>query len=1095
MAQPHGGVSRLVSMLLAVSALAGASSGISCRQGSRPPENRNAELPAAREVTEEAGSAVDGYAPARTILDAMKGLELSSDAKCHSTACRFENFLYGTPLNNGARDERASLQKELIHHIWSAASQVASEKHETIVSLQSVSPLIRQIVTTSKSENGDIQARFPGMDPVEISRVRFRQFSSIAYSLRAILSVQQDGVVNGSRLLPLDDESTGALRSLTDTVTLCALKLADQEARLQNSRHVKRMIMQEAWRRLIPSSVGAGPRVPVETAIANKKVRSQQSRQEFLALTENKLAAYQTYNELESIDLEQHFWRNVEAFYAIYPLGTKNKTLMAELSRAYGDQMRDFAKRLVSAADEIASTAGHLLIRAADANRAVSELMPHEIDDFEDVHLFFRLPSEDRVTLEAYDCDAYRDTGAHWQYLQDVYKSRSWGELVPDPFAAEIITEAISGYGVLLFRVAGKLAAVTSQRLPVLMPPHLTMARQHILDLTQQHLMAKFVPSTPAAIVSAQPFDPAPSTTTFFTPITTESGVDFVHGSTKWLSKFRRRKSLDQFPTFSGGGVAAEDINNDSHVDLLFVGGTGNGLYLNDGQGRFRDVTTQAGINFHRPDGSYGEARQAVITDFDNDGLQDILIAYNRDQHRLYRNLGGVEFEDVTAHTGLGGEGLISGPVTVFDFDNDGLLDVYLTCFGDYLQGAIPHEERNNTNALPNRLFRNLGGLRFADVTAGSGTDDRGWCQAVTHTDFDRDGLQDIIVANDFGCNALLRNLGAGRFENISPALQITKAYHSMNVGITDLNRDRYPDLYISNIATMVKDNKYVLPDVNTPLKFNAKAMANMLVKEANILYLSESNESGLVRYQPSIDVERGETSTGWAWDAEFFDFDNDGDDDLYVVNGTNDYNMFQDVLKVNQDGQQTFYHLHYQRESNVFFVNEGGKLKNQSGRSGADFKSNSRSVAYLDWDNDGDLDIAINNFHDPATLLQNNSQLRGNHWIKVRLVGDPDRGSNRDAIGAQIEATSGDSLYLLREVQGGSGYLSMEPKEQHIGLGKANSVDLRITWPNGQVQDVMNLPANHCYLVDQAEAGEEGFHAMGHKQGKLVRPGVWQRN
>ena len=140
----------------------------------------------------------------------------------------------------------------------------------------------------------------------------------------------------------------------------------------------------------------------------------------------------------------------------------------------------------------------------------------------------------------------------------------------------------------------------------------------------------------------------------------------------------------------------------------------------------------------------------------------------------------------------------------------------------------------------------------------------------MSHADIDRDGLQDIILANDFGRNAILRNLGNGRFENIAKSLGHTKAYHSMNVGITDLNRDRFPDIYISNIATMVKDNKYVFPDVNTPLKFGAKAMASMLIKEANVLYMSQSEGDRLQRYEPSTHVERGESTTGWAWDGEF---------------------------------------------------------------------------------------------------------------------------------------------------------------------------------------------------------------------------------
>jgi hypothetical protein len=554
----------------------------------------------------------------------------------------------------------------------------------------------------------------------------------------------------------------------------------------------------------------------------------------------------------------------------------------------------------------------------------------------------------------------------------------------------------------------------------------------------------------------------------FFTDVTASTGVDFTHRSSSWLGEFRQ-KLLKTPPTFSGGGVAAEDVDGDSDMDLLFVGGIGNALLINDGRGRFADVTQQAGIVLKRPDGSHAEARKPIIADFDNDGLQDILITYVDDDHRLYRNTGGHQFGDVSASSGLGGKGLIGGPATVFDFDGDGLLDVYIGYFGDYLHGAIPAFDRDNRNALPNKLFRNLGGMRFEDVTRGSRTDDRGWAQAVSHVDFDRDGRQDIFVANDYSRNAFFRNLGNGKFEDVAPALGMTKADHSMNVGISDLNDDGHPDIYISNLATLVKDNKYVFPDVNTPLNLNLRAMDGMLVKESNVLYMSRIEQDRLSGYEPSKDIERGSTSTGWAWDAEFFDFDHDGDDDLYLVNGTNDYNAFSMVYNSrDQSGKTAQLLLSHSRESNVFFLNEGGKLKNVSGRSGADFVGNSRSTAYLDFDGDGDLDIAINDFHAPAKIFRNNSEKRNLNWLKLRLIGDPSRGSNRDAIGARILVTTDAELRISREVQGGSGYMSMNPKQQHFGLGRSGSARVQIIWPDGEEQILKGVAANRSYTVRQ---------------------------
>jgi len=234
---------------------------------------------------------------------------------------------------------------------------------------------------------------------------------------------------------------------------------------------------------------------------------------------------------------------------------------------------------------------------------------------------------------------------------------------------------------------------------------------------------------------------------------------------------------------------------------------------------------------------------------------------------------------------------------------------------------------------------------------------------------------------------------------------------------------------------------------------------------------MSRLNGNELTAYEPSKDVERGATSTGWAWDAEFFDFDCDGDDDLYLVNGTNDYHAYAAIYNyTDSNGRRAQHLMNHSRESNVFFVNDEGKFKNRSALSGADFSVNSRSTAYLDFDGDGDLDIAVNNFQSPALIFRNNADQREIHWLKIRLIGDPSRGTNRDAIGARIVVTTDDHLHMTREIQGGSGYLSMNPKQQHFGLGRSRSADVQITWPNGEQQKLENLAANHTHTVRQAE-------------------------
>ncbi len=452
-------------------------------------------------------------------------------------------------------------------------------------------------------------------------------------------------------------------------------------------------------------------------------------------------------------------------------------------------------------------------------------------------------------------------------------------------------------------------------------------------------------------------------------------------------------------------------------------------------------------------------------------GMMPMPTTYVNDDHRLYRNLGGHRFEDVTALASLGGKGSVAGPATAVDIDNDGLLDLYIGAFGDYMHGVLPSLARKNSNGLPNRLFRNLGGMRFADITEGSGTDNRGWTQAVGHTDLDGDGRQDLICGNDFGVNAYYRNLGDGRFADVAAKLGTDKPSYTMNIGIADLNRDGYPDIYISNIVTMDKDQKYVLPSRNTRMSFDPNTLAHMRVVEANDLFVSVASRGRLSGYLLSNAVGRGASSTGWSWDADFFDFDNDGDEDLYCVNGMNEYALYssENPYFTDTEGKPRDVIMPVaDRESNVFFVNRDGKLINESRASGADLLGNSRSVAYLDYDGDGDLDMVVNNFHGPAVLYRNNAESAGHRWIGIPLVGDPSSGSTRDAIGAVIAVSSAHHRGQWREVHSTTGYLSGHPKEQTIGLGSDAVADVTVRWPGGDASSYPGLRAGRRYVITQ---------------------------
>ncbi|MBW3671090.1 MAG: ASPIC/UnbV domain-containing protein, partial [Acidobacteria bacterium] len=228
----------------------------------------------------------------------------------------------------------------------------------------------------------------------------------------------------------------------------------------------------------------------------------------------------------------------------------------------------------------------------------------------------------------------------------------------------------------------------------------------------------------------------------------------------------------------------------------------------------------------------------------------------------------------------------------------------------------------------------------------------------------------------------------------------------------------------------------------------------------------------GLSRYLFNTAIDRGHIATGWAWDADFFDADNDGDDDLYCVNGLNEYKIFQATMrKTLEDGtSRTWTYSVNEKEPNVLFLNEDGKLRNRSEGSGADLLVNSRAAAYLDADGDGDLDVVINNYQEQASFLENRSDRRGNNWIRIELVGDPERGNNRDAVGATIIATTPSGRTIWRAVQAGTGYLSDHPKVQHLGLGSEESVELKVVWPNGETSEHRALEPNRLHVISQIE-------------------------
>jgi enediyne biosynthesis protein E4 len=738
--------------------------------------------------------------------------------------------------------------------------------------------------------------------------------------------------------------------------------------------------------------------------------------------------------------------RNLSRYFAIYNV----PEVADELQRVLGTAQRmseQAALLFFGASRALAEQERAPAIRRAHVRAATDRLLPRRTNEWEEIVYF---PRVEPTPLETWDLQAFLDVGLAWEVLASLaeVEATPQGPLLQleEDAAAELVS-AINAYGLLLFRLAGEHAR--AELAPHVRTDHLRSAGKTI---------ASRAGGDPARILER----PAPAATgSHFTDVTAGSGLDFRHVTADWLSHFRRYGSIA--PTFSGSGAAAADVDGDDWEDIVLCGGLGCALYRADRTGSFVDATATAGIAVE------GEARQPVLADFDNDGHKDLFVTYARDTNRIFRNRGDGTFEDVTTGSGLESPGLIGGPATVFDYDGDGWLDIYVGNFGNYLEGASAWVSLDAKNAEPNRLYRNLTGenptgpLRFEDVTERAGVGDLGWTQALSHLDYDGDGHQDLYVANDFGRNQLYRNRGDGTFEALGETTASDDPHHGMNVAMADLNRDERPDIFVTNIWFW--------------------AAAKRAVTETNTLLLS-TIQDGRPAFRRVEDPGLLGPDSGWSWAGVFFDADHDGDDDLYVANGFTDYMTFVQY-RPHPERPDQLYPIHNARDPNLLFLNPGGSdgIPNALVEgSGAELAGlNSRSVVLLDYDRDGDLDLLVTTFHDRPRLLRNDAA-RGN-WLHLTLEGDPERRSNRDAIGAVVIARGGEAapdLYVWRMVTGGEGYLGQHSPAVHMGLGAASAVDLEIRWPNGDRQSLRGVRANRSLRLRQGAQEAEVVWAPG---------------
>ena len=509
--------------------------------------------------------------------------------------------------------------------------------------------------------------------------------------------------------------------------------------------------------------------------------------------------------------------------------------------------------------------------------------------------------------------------------------------------------------------------------------------------------------------------------------VTGRAGIAFEHNGGAFGGKY--------LPETLGPGCAFLDYDNDGWQDILLVNGmdwpghkrarTTMRLYHNNRDGTFTDVTRRAGLDVEM----YGLG--VAAGDYDNDGFPDLFITC-AGQSRLFHNTGKGSFVDVTKKSGLGGHEGLSTSALWFDYNRDGLLDlfvcnyvkwseaddVYCTLDGKTKSYCTPEAYRGSTCWL----FRNRGDGTFEDVTATSGIfDTSSKSLGVAMLDYDNDGWPDLFVANDTQPNKLYRNLRNGRFEDVAIQAGVAfsedgKARAGMGVDAADFDNSGIPGLVVTNFD-------------NEMLGLYRRGQGGAYVDQAR-----GSNVGAISR-----------RSLGFG--CFFFDADLDGLLDLLVVNGHID----DSVRNLHRD-------IRYDQPPHLFWNRGKAGFADVAREVGAGFAGPKvgRGAAFGDFDNDGDPDVLITTNHGPAYLYRNDN-LAGNRFIRFRLIGTK---SNRDAIGALVRVFVGGGT-VSRTVKSGSSYLSQSELPLTFGLGRRDRVErVTIAWPSGRTEEYRNLSA-----------------------------------
>jgi hypothetical protein len=1060
--------------------------------------------------------ATKSLAPARAelaktavlIVDRIRELEVQRDVTCWTSFRQLDNFIASKSYSNFATLTKIVAGKALAHGIWVAATAQAKGAEITADDIAAVSRVDATLPAAKQSGLEQLA--------VDLDAQQFKDYRTTSEHWRVLSSIAQDELLLPTpRVKPLTPEAAEALAVVTTKLSLALLTESGEVAAEARTPLIETAHVKVAFAN-IKEKFGITDVPPIEGEVDVTGVRPT-----LLVLTrmliDAKIEALRKFNKAGDAlapELNKISKLTVTDDGAA-ALRAKLVHFAEFMARGYEPMRADNYLADGNFADK--DLTGREYIDATYVENATVQLFPYVIMPNGDVRLRFEARPGTIITTEVepqdvlildHQMNAVRDTAIHWLVLQDV-----WGKqpFAMDPFAGEYLSELVSIVATFWMRRAQTLAragggetldakvfeGVEDNRFTMVMPvdheqrvewtPARQKAKEKALAPYGKALFAdaSFAWGLPGAVegtggdVGAHSGKQVPDVGAHSGKQVSEVGAHSgkqvpevgahsgkqvpdekkdvgahsgkqvpevgAHSGTQLDAALQAGAVGFDIQKVMGAGIAVGDIDADGDADL-FMAGVGLGrLFLNeekDGKRTMVDATDAWGVTADMTD-----SHHAMFFDHDGDGDLDLLVVRGKTPSLLYDNQGG-KLVDVAGETGLT-TGVGAHVASAFDYDEDGDLDLYVGYYGSASCNRGECEGRNlpsvdGRNGTPNQLFRNDAG-KYVEVGNAAGVADEGWTLASGTFDYDRDGDVDLYLANDFGANPLFQNNGDGTFTDVAPALGANDRGSGMNVSFADLDGNGAFDVFVSNIDMFSKTIKIVFPTDESVVNLTDGILRSFQYLSGNKLYLNTIDAKGKRAFVAAEGTWFEPGDRGWGWAGIFFDYENDGDEDVYLANGWIPGSPASD-------------------QRNQMFVQQDDTFYLTPVSAPEAFPGNSRSVVAFDMDQDGDLDLAVNNFGQPPRLLEN-VQRTSNTALRIRLRGS---GANTRAVGAELEIRTGKTVQR-RQITAGLGYLGQDDEVVHVGLGRSKVADVVVTWPDGKTSEHRKLGAGAVHVLSQS--------------------------